>query len=521
MSETVANANWYVRNKGKVFGPFTPEQLAAMKRSSRLTAATEVSVDRKQWSKAESVPGLFPAPKQATPMADGSGDSIAVLAGKAHEPPAPPPSPQDAYAWYYGEGEERRGPVSYSELRQLALEGKVLRETLVWNETLKDWSPAASVTDLRLLDVPLETGAPAAKTKPAGRRPSLDDTNNSGFGLSGSDRATETYGVLEPFVQFFQELVAVAIYIVSAQMLKKKAVRWVIGFGLFPLALVYARSEFRLESWITMSLLGAYFALFWAAFFHAILRPTGPVWNRGVLWAILVVLIGMPLLLASQELSVRQTLLKKALESPKVLDRFVGFTFGVGLPEEFVKVLPFFLFALSRKQRIEAKSGLFWGLSCGFGFAIAEAVMQYNKIHASQFFKSSVQIADLARSVGPGDPASSATLTEILFQVYSGTLVGQITRFISLPLLHAAWSGINGWFIASASRDANNVLPAVIVGLLLTALLHGTYDTFASSASIGGRAIGMASAVVSLLLFLAYMSKALDEGAAQGESDDV
>ncbi len=253
--------------------------------------------------------------------------------------------------------------------------------------------------------------------------------------------------------------------------------------------------------------------MFWAAFFHAILRPTGPVWSRGVWWSITVVLIGMPLLLASEHMGVRQTLLKKALESPKILDRFVGFTLGVGLPEEFVKILPFFLFALSRSQKVEARSGLFWGLSCGFGFAIAEAVMQYNKIHASEFFKSSVRIADFARSIDPRDTTSEATLREALFQAYSGTLAGQITRFISLPLLHAAWSGINGWFIASASNSERSVLPAVLVGLILTSLLHGAYDTFCDSSSIG-----LLIAAVSLLLFLAYMSKALDQSAERGNA---
>ena len=320
--------------------------------------------------------------------------------------------------------------------------------------------------------------------------------------------------MLEPAVQFFRELGSVTVYIVTAQMLKKKAVRWVVGFGLFPLTRMHARAELGLEFLDHHVSLRAHIRLVLGRVLSRHPASHGPCLEPGGL----VVDHGRPdrhaVAAGIRTHGGEADALEKGPgkpQDPRPLRRL--YALGVGLPEEFVKILPFFLFALSRSQKVEARSGLFWGLSCGFGFAIAEAVMQYNKIHASEFFKSSVRIADFARSIDPRDTTSEATLREALFQASPGTLARQITRFISLPLLHAAWSGINGWFIASASNSERSILPAVLVGLILTSLLHGAYDTFCDSSSIG-----LLIAAVSLLLFLAYMSKALDQSAEQGDA---
>ena len=50
--------------------------------------------------------------------------------------------------WYYTVGDERLGPVSGSQLRQLATAGTVTPHTLVWTEGAADWAPAAKVKGL-------------------------------------------------------------------------------------------------------------------------------------------------------------------------------------------------------------------------------------------------------------------------------------------------------------------------------------------------------------------------------------
>jgi len=43
--------------------------------------------------------------------------------------------------WYYVQDSDRVGPVDDGELERLVAAGKVLPETLVWNETLPGWTP--------------------------------------------------------------------------------------------------------------------------------------------------------------------------------------------------------------------------------------------------------------------------------------------------------------------------------------------------------------------------------------------
>ncbi len=70
--------------------------------------------------------------------------------------------------------------------------------------------------------------------------------------------------------------------------------------------------------------------------------------------------------------------------------------------------------------------------------------------------------------------------------------------FISLPLLHACFSSIVGYFIGLASlyRAARNAL--MIIGLFVAMTLHGTYNTFSNGW------LGVVFAALTLLVFVFY-----------------
>ncbi len=46
-------------------------------------------------------------------------------------------------SWYYAEGQEQKGPVDEAELKNLASQGVVTNETLVWKEGMANWTPYA------------------------------------------------------------------------------------------------------------------------------------------------------------------------------------------------------------------------------------------------------------------------------------------------------------------------------------------------------------------------------------------
>lgn len=50
--------------------------------------------------------------------------------------------------WHYAQNEEQLGPVNWVKLKRMAREGELSRNSLVWHESLPDWVEAAQVADL-------------------------------------------------------------------------------------------------------------------------------------------------------------------------------------------------------------------------------------------------------------------------------------------------------------------------------------------------------------------------------------
>lgn len=70
--------------------------------------------------------------------------------------------------WYYVENNERKGPISLSELKKLASEGVVGEQTLVWKEGMQDWVKAEAVKGL--ISKP-QAGFPKIDVGNAGSKP--------------------------------------------------------------------------------------------------------------------------------------------------------------------------------------------------------------------------------------------------------------------------------------------------------------------------------------------------------------
>jgi RsiW-degrading membrane proteinase PrsW (M82 family) len=126
---------------------------------------------------------------------------------------------------------------------------------------------------------------------------------------------------------------------------------------------------------------------------------------------------------------------------------FFGYTFGVGLCEEFCKAYPL-IFRLGFQPALDSRAACFWGLASGVGFGVAEGIM-----YASSYYNG------------------IATPT-----IY-------LVRFTACVALHATWSGsaaIMIWreraFFASSWEWSDMSLKLLFVlGVPMT--LHGLYDT--------------------------------------------
>jgi protease PrsW len=88
---------------------------------------------------------------------------------------------------------------------------------------------------------------------------------------------------------------------------------------------------------------------------------------------------------------------------------------------------------------------------------------------------------------------------EVTVQNY---LIDQFTRLITLPFLHAVWTGITGYFIALGTKNRKLLKGLFAGGLLLAATLHGLYDV--NSDNVWGLVIAM----FSIVIFIAYIRSA-------------
>jgi RsiW-degrading membrane proteinase PrsW (M82 family) len=125
----------------------------------------------------------------------------------------------------------------------------------------------------------------------------------------------------------------------------------------------------------------------------------------------------------------------------------LGFTFGVGLCEEFTKAIPLF-FYFKRHSQHGWRTACLWGLASGIGFGVSEGIM-----YSTRFYNG---ISG--------------------FDIY-------LVRFVSCVALHAMWTVSVGIAIARNVDEYEGVEDAAGFGvfmlrmLAIPMVLHGFYDT--------------------------------------------
>lgn len=143
---------WYVRNRGRVLGPFAWSQLEAMRDRGQLARFHEVSRDRRSWTSAASLAGLFPGGEKQT-----ANEYAGAYEVTETFPPTQDPrfvsgdgqsGPSNSSDWFYSRGGVPGGPVSYSEIRRLASLGQLTPEALIWCDGMSNWAPCRQFPDL-------------------------------------------------------------------------------------------------------------------------------------------------------------------------------------------------------------------------------------------------------------------------------------------------------------------------------------------------------------------------------------
>lgn len=246
-------------------------------------------------------------------------------------------------------------------------------------------------------------------------------------------------------------------------------------FGIVPLLILVLHTNFKWGFENTAWLIGAYFCAFWVVFFGQILvGENNELIKLGIGYALFTAFIGTSILFLFNEIKFVRVLYM-GTNSSNIIIQAVSFILGVGVLEELCKLLPLLILGLRKNHLHRLKDGMFLGIMSGLGFALAEVV---------RYTLGYWQHSAFAYS----------------YRVFDGSFVlVQIVRFMTLPLFHAIWSGIAGWFCVVAAISNPVRKSIIIVGIGLVAIIHGLYDVFAGSIE------GLLMGVASIFIFLGYL----------------
>jgi RsiW-degrading membrane proteinase PrsW (M82 family) len=163
--------------------------------------------------------------------------------------------------------------------------------------------------------------------------------------------------------------------------------------------------------------------------------------------------------------------------------RLSGYVFGVGVREELTKAIPLVLLALFTTKMRKPINGLLLGMMSGIGFAGAE-----NVYYVFRTLEESLRAMKETGHAG-----------YLVMPVYNN-----VVRMAMTPFLHACFSAIFGYFIALGVAQRRHRLVFFLLGLSLSSLLHGLYDTFVGESPL----LGVAIQCGAFFLVMTYILKA-------------
>lgn len=279
------------------------------------------------------------------------------------------------------------------------------------------------------------------------------------------------------------------------------SVIWAMGFVLFPMLLMHIESVYLLTSVQTRWLVSGYYCLIYAGIIRLLLKIDGAMFRKGIIYAFLTAFAGIPALLAWHNLPLLMPYREMLTQASSWIDLFIGYTVLAGLLEECCKLLPL-LFIGMRKGGIQTMGeGVWLGIMSGLGFAWAEGVnyslMYWNSSVVEQL---GVLVAGAELEVDHG-----VVMEEMMRQGWLA-FVAQQVRFVTLPILHAAFTAIAAFGASYAYLSGKWwVLGVSWVG---ASVIHGLYNSL--SDGLSGLLVS-AALVASLLYALEFIRRTFAE----------
>jgi RsiW-degrading membrane proteinase PrsW (M82 family) len=242
--------------------------------------------------------------------------------------------------------------------------------------------------------------------------------------------------------------------------------RWFVVFAIAPLVFLAATGNSPDPRGIAWAF-AIYFAVVWALVLWLLIRPERPSVEAVGLIVLFGLIVGVPLA-AWLERQIGAGDLSNPLSA----------IFGVGLPEEAVKLLPVaavaFWLAPQQGHQYSPLTYLFLGALSGLAVGVNEGANIY----------TDVNIGGLVQT---GD--------------FTGFIGLETLRLVTDSLSHGIWAGISGYFLGLAILFPRSRGPLIAIGLGLATGLHGLFDWSTTQ----GAWLPVAIELVSILVFVAYV----------------
>lgn len=266
------------------------------------------------------------------------------------------------------------------------------------------------------------------------------------------------------------ELIFPKNVILSGQWTKDKFLIVLALVGLLPSVLMFL----PLGNWGTFYFISLYFSTIWGLFFYYMFST--PQVTLKTTLVIFFVEQGF-IFLVWDKLGLPNLNPAYLLTDMKFPLNLIGYIFGVGITEEFAKLLPLLIIVSMAKKPIVPQTLVYYGLMCGIAFGVFEGVHYQMTINAEL--------------------------------EYSSSFFHNIARLTSLPFMHAVWCGIAGYFIAFAKLYPKYRVSLYFLALCIPALLHGLYDSLVSANYLFA-IIGVGLAFIGVILLTTYLKQGVN-----------
>lgn len=177
LAEVRNDQAYFIRNRGRVLGPFSIEKLKSLRARGQFSRVHEVSTDRVTWSPGSSLDHLFAIASPAGPIRGMAVPTAEINTGLSNANPAnaalagPPPlavhagtgqigtgqigtgqsagtAADEPAIWYYRVNDQQYGPATTSDVRGLIGAGRLGPLDYVWRDGLMEWSTVEDTAEL-------------------------------------------------------------------------------------------------------------------------------------------------------------------------------------------------------------------------------------------------------------------------------------------------------------------------------------------------------------------------------------